>query len=134
MKEQELKSIKRTLEKLIERIDESFKGNSEVSFNQMNKQEQTDYILDGLCDFWGIPRKALLNKSNAIANKRGYACVLLRDYINMTRTETARIMGYTNHSSVSTVLQKMDENLSSEPWGDSRMRAVYKNIKEYLNL
>ena len=100
MREQELKSIKRTLEKLVERIDESLKSNGGVSFDKMDRREQTDYVLDGLCDFWGIPRKALLNKSNAIANKRGYACVLLRDYVNMTRTETARVMGYTNHSSV----------------------------------
>lgn len=134
MKEQDIIGVRRSLELLIERIDIILGDNGQKPFEKMNIYEKEDYIINGLCNFWGIQKRDLLKKNNSLASRRGYAAILLRDYANMGQEEIGGCLGYSNHSSVTKLLTNMDQKLSEEFWGDSRMRAVYKNIVKYLNL
>ena len=135
MRKEEVMGIKRTLEKLLERIDAILeKEGANVNFDTMTMVERGDYILDGACNFWGLRREDLLKKNNKLSNRRGYVATILRDYAKMGQQEIHELMKYSNHSSVTVLLRNMDNKLSPESWGDSRMRAVYKSLLEYLNL
>lgn len=135
MKEQDLRSIRNSLKKLVGRIDIILEDKDDgESFEKMTMSEKEDYIIKNACIFWGIEKKDLLKKNNTLAKRRGYVCVLLRDYAHMGQEDIGMALKYNNHSSITKQLKNMDEKLSSEPWGDGRMRAVYKSILEYLNL
>jgi chromosomal replication initiation ATPase DnaA len=134
MKEAELRSIKRVLEGLVQRIDHALEGKEQTPIKNMTVQQQSDYILDGVCDFWEISRKELLKKNNVTARRRRYAAALMRDYASMSQEDMASVLGYENHSNLNTSLKRLDEKMSEESWGDSRMRAIYKNLIKYLNL
>jgi chromosomal replication initiation ATPase DnaA len=134
MKEAELRSIKRVLEGLVQRIDHALNDETATPFKEMTAKQQSDYIIDGVCDFWEIDRKELLKKNNGVAGRRRYAAVLMRDYASMSQEDMASVLGYENHSNLNRALKRMDEKLSEESWGDSRMRAIYENLIKYLNL
>jgi chromosomal replication initiation ATPase DnaA len=134
MKEAELRSIKRVLEGLVQRIDHALNDETATPFKEMTAKQQSDYIIDGVCDFWEIDRKELLKKNNGVAGRRRYAAALMRDYTDMTQDEMAKALGFENHSNLNTSLKRLDEKMSEESWGDSRMRAIYKNLIKYLNL
>jgi len=131
--ERELKSIRRSLDGIIERID-SILEEEKPSFGGMTLTEQIDYIIDGVCDFWDIPRKELLKKNNIMARRRQYAIMLIRDYTAASQKEMANAVGLTQSNSAYKAIVSMEEKLSNQPWGDSRMRRIYESLIRYLEL
>jgi len=130
---QDLLTIKRSLLKQIEKIDKLLED-EKPAFEKLPQSEQVEYILYGVADFWDIGLKDLLKKTRVMASKRNYAAILLRDYTDLTNADIARELRYTNHSTAWTNIDKMDDKLSNKVYGDSRVRAIYENLIDYLEL
>lgn len=110
------------------------KPNKPFNYHLLPLKDRVEYIVDGVCRFYDIEREDLKKRSTVMIKRRHYAARLLRDYTPLNQMEIATILGYKNHSNVNINLQRMDEKMSSEPWGDSRMRAVYDSLIEFLAL
>ena len=130
---QDLLIIKRSLLKQVEKIDKLLED-ERPAFEKLTISEQVEYILNGVCDFWGIEMKELLKKNNRVAYRRSYAAVLLRDYTGLINADIARELKYSNHSTALSAINKMDDKLSNKVYGDSRVRAIYENLIDYLEL
>ena len=130
----ELKSIRRSLDGIIKRIDNILEEEKPLSINDMTLAEQLDYIVDGVCDFWGISRKELFKKSHTVAHRRKYAIMLMQDYTSATQKEMSDAVGLTQSNSAYKVITSMEEKLSNKPWGDSKMRHIYESLIQYLEL
>lgn len=130
---QDLLIIKRALQKQIDRIDDLL-DNKKPEFLKLPPREKVEYLIKGVCDFWDMEEKDLFKKNNTIAQRRGYLAFLLRDYTEIGYEDMAKILHHANHSTTLTSLKNMDDKLSNKPYGDSRMRAIYENLIEYLEL
>ena len=132
----ELLKIKRNAENIIKAIegvlDSSMDGSS---FNRMSKTDKVEYIIDGVCAFYDIDRPTLLKKtsSGTVVNRRKYVTLLLFDYAHMDEGDIAVTMGY-NRAIPYHHLKDLNDKLSDTVFGEHRMKATYKSIREYLKI
>lgn len=133
----QLISLKKRLQKDIDTLDillgTDGKSSWEV-FQNMNKWDQGQYIISGVCDFYEITKKDFLKKSaNAlIVRRRQYALQIMNDYTELEQELMADLLGFHTHANANIALQNMADWLSPEAYGRAKMRAVYQSIVEYL--
>jgi len=134
MREQELKSIKRTLEGLIKRIDNVLDKENETPLKDMTPMQKGEYVVHGVCDFWEMSKEDFLKKNNSMGRRRQYAAALMRDYTTLTQREIAGLLGMKHSNSAFKSISVMDELLSDQSWGDGRARGIYESLIKYLEL
>jgi len=134
MEEQELRNIKRELERLIKRIDNILSDEKRLPLAEMTPNQKIDFFINGVCAFWEMSRHDLFRQSNAMARRRHYTATLMKNYTPLTLAEIASALHYSNHSNISSAVSALRDKLSDEPWSDSRMKAVYRSLVEYLEL
>ena len=104
----------------------------------IRKEDRGEYILGGLCDFWGCDIDYL--RSRAINNKRlkeqkQIAIYLLYDVADFRLKDICNVMGYAPKTVHTLTAQREDiAQLLNPKWGDSRLIKEYKAILTHLNL
>ena len=100
------------------------------------KNASWEYILNGVCLFYGIERSYLrLNKRNReIIERRQITSRLLHEFTNLTSMQIAELLGYKNHATVLHHLKKVDGLLSNEFYGNVEIKKTYQQLLNHLKL
>jgi chromosomal replication initiation ATPase DnaA len=103
----------------------------------IRKQDRIDYILKGVCDFYGVSLDTL-NKPTRSTKKvipRYMAMHLLYDIADCTLKDVTYALGYRNSvSSVSMHLQEIRDAIDPKSYGDMTIKAEYRELLRYLKL
>lgn len=132
-----LMGMKKDLENALSRINDlitfhELKDN--MPFDMMNKEDKKEYIFNGMSKFFGIERKMLFNKlrHRPITTRKKYAAMLLNKYAGYIHEELFEILGYTNRSSVTNAIGKLEEWLLPKPFGDDKVKREWDNLLLHL--
>jgi chromosomal replication initiation ATPase DnaA len=105
-------------------------------FEFMTQQQRIEHIMDGVADFFQIPRDQLKTSrrhSNRTIRKK-YISALLAKYANVRQEIIADMLGYGERSSVSNAIDKLDTFLAPKPFGEEVVKEEWKNLLLHLKL
>ena len=100
------------------------------------KKDRIEYILNGLCNYYGIGRDELIrrHKNPMKTNRKRIAVKLLTDVANCTLRDIAESMGRTSLTSISLLYHEISQDVSPVYYGNKDLKKEYSSILEYLGL
>lgn len=95
-----------------------------------------DYLLDGICDYYGIDRHELqtYRRQKQLVTRRKLASRILYMYSDRTLAQVASLVGYTNHATVLHHIKKSEEELSNDYYGNDDIKKTYSQLLNHLKL
>jgi len=135
----DLTTLRRRLASALDDLDSILKGEALKQtpvFDSLSKQERIQYITHGVTRFYDISKADLAKRTNNpyAVQRRHYVSKILYDYVPLGYDEIAKCLGYSNHTAVLAGVQKMNDYLSDEVYGDSRVKATWNSLVGYLEL
>jgi len=103
----------------------------------MTNPEKVDYILDGICTYFGVEKKAMCNKNYSrshIFDKKRYAMVILYDYTACSFGDIKRLLGYHAATVILYHYKNLKQELSGELYGSEKVKRTYNDLLTYLKL
>jgi hypothetical protein len=127
------------LRNALSRIDDLIKLQDikdNMPFDKMSKEDKKEYILNGMSTFFGIPKDRLFSslRHKPVTTRKKYASKLLTQYVGIVQEELFEMLGYTNRSSVSNAIDKLDEWLLPKPFGNDEVKEEWDNLLLHLQL
>jgi hypothetical protein len=104
----------------------------------IRKADRGNYILDGLCDFWGFPRNRFripAHNNPRLKDQKGIAIYILYYIADFRLKDICDVMGYaekTQHT-LYTQRDEMADKLSKYT-GDKKIKEEYQQILKHLQL
>ena len=107
-----------------------------MPFDKMSKDDKKEYILNGMSKFFGIPKDRLFSsfRHKPVTTRKKYASKLLTQYAGFIQEDLFEMLGYTNRSSISNAIDKLDEWLLPKPFGNDEVKEEWDNLLLYLQL
>jgi chromosomal replication initiation ATPase DnaA len=132
-----LMGIKNDLESSLSRINDIIalqEIRDNMPFDQMSKDDKKEYVLNGMAKFFGIHKDKLFSSSRhkSITIRKKYAAKLLTKYVGYNQDDIFELLGYTNRSSVSNAIDKLEEWLSPMPFGADEIKEEWDNLLLHL--
>lgn len=95
-----------------------------------------EYIIDGVCDFYGIDRNYLrtYHRNKNLVERRRMAIRLLHLYTDCNLNQIAKLVGLRNHATVLHHIKQADLLLSKEFYGNDEIKRTYKQLLNHLKL
>ena len=104
----------------------------------MTQTEKIEHILNSTCTYFGLDRETISNPKRSDKSTRSiyskFVIKALIDNTTLPNIGVARILGYKTHGNVSHHYNEMTDNLSGEFYGSDKIRRLYKEYLNYLNL
>lgn len=107
-----------------------------MPFDKMSKADKKEYILDGMSTFFGISKDRLFSsfRHKPVTTRKKYAAKLLSQYAGFIQEDLFELLGYTERSSVSNAIAKLDEWLLPKPFGNDEVKDEWDNLLLHLQL
>lgn len=133
-----LRALKMDLLNVVDRIDKAveFLGESaETDLTALPPRERAEYIIEGSCRFFGDRIEDVRRRVNtgAVVSHKRYISKLLYDFALLSHDDIGDYVGLTR-SSVTIGLQKLNEQLSDQMFGDPRVKTIWASLVAYLKL
>ena len=105
-------------------------------FSKMSKEEQIRHVISGMSDYYHIPEDRLFSTSRTAAytKRKKFASKILGDYSSANQDEIAELLHYSERSSVSNAIAKLDEWLCPKPFGDEEIRREWDGLMLHLKI
>lgn len=102
------------------------------------KQDRVNYIIDGVCSYYGIGRDRLFKycrKPEKMDVKR-ITIKLLKDVADLSIPEISTAMGYKRncYPPVYKHYRSISDDISPNTYGNKELKRTYLDILEFLNL
>ena len=107
----------------------------QTPFEDMTPDEQYDFIIKGVAEFYATTPKELLKKVSIhshIARKK-YIIKLLYEKVGFSYQEIADRLDYKDHGNVLTHHRDISEQMEDHQFNDDRVKSRYEAILKYLN-
>jgi hypothetical protein len=105
----------------------------------IRKQDRIDYVLDGLCGYWGISRNYLyIRASNnpTRADRKKMAIFILYEIADCSLKDICYALHYkpgTEHA-LHALREAFRERINHDYFGDDDLKLEYKNVLNHLQL
>lgn len=108
----------------------------QAPFSSKPKEEQIRHVISGMSEYYHIPEDMLFSTSRkaAYTKRKKYAAKILGDYSSANQDEIAELLFYTERSSVSNAIAKLDEWLCPKPFGDEDVRREWDGLMLHLKI
>ena len=102
----------------------------------IRKEDRVDYILSGVCDYYGITPEQLRARSRGAVKspRKRLAIKLLYDIANINYREIAEAMGHSSVHSVYDLYVGVSEDLSGSSYGNNELKQEYVKLLKHLKL
>jgi chromosomal replication initiation ATPase DnaA len=139
LEEDKLEGIKESLTLALKYVNvllTSVEIKKTAPFSKMSKADQLEHLKTGMSSFFNVPVDSLFsNRRQAYLTKRKkFAAKILSCYSTYTQEEIADILHYSERSSVSNAIDKLDEWLLPKPFGDDSIKKEWDNLLLHLRI
>ena len=103
----------------------------------MTQPEKIEHILNGGCEYLGVKRELLEEKTGSrskIWHKKAFLVMLLNEYTILSVDEIANHLGYKTHANVLYNIRKMKDELSEDVYGSKKTKMIYYELLKHLEL
>ena len=106
----------------------------------IRKQDRIDYILNGICDFYGQPREDFGRKyvrNPQKFNAKRFAMLILYDIADCTLKDINYALNYSNSTALvntHTHIANLREDLAKYSQGHKELKEEYKRLLNHLKL
>ena len=104
----------------------------------MTQVEKIEYILSSSCTYFGLDREVIGNPKRSDKSTRStyskFVIKALKDNTTLPTLGIAKILGYKTHGNVLHHYNEMTDELSDELYGSEKIKRLYKEYLNYLNL
>jgi len=134
----ELFKLRNSLAKAVKALDSIIgQKNTTKPPRQIQKYVPVDFIIDGICSYYGITFDDLTSyrRNPYLVQRRKITAYVLRKYTNASLANIAGSLRYKkNSASVMGHIRDVEYSLSNEVYGNKEIIDTYKNIINHLNL
>lgn len=103
----------------------------------MTQPEKVDYILTRGCKYFGIAKADLVKNIGAksyLWDKKRVLAYILDKHTPANIKDIQKSLGYKSHATILFHISKMEDSLSDQVYGDDKIKMVYKELIQYLEL
>ena len=104
----------------------------------MTQPEKVFYIVNGVCDYFGINPKKIKEirrgGRGTIPEARRFMSLLLTKYTVLSQREIADNTGIIRHQTINYHCNRLEEELSDNFYGAEKTKMIYNELLSYLNL
>lgn len=103
----------------------------------MTQKYKIDYIINASCDYFGLARDVMINKTGTkdnIHRLKRYIALVLTEETEATQSDIAILLGFYSGTNTTKSIKKIREELSDEFFGVNKTKKVYNDLLTYLNL
>ena len=110
--------------------------NTELPKETREIKVSDEYIIDGVCDFYGIDENYLrtYRRNRNIIERKRMTIRLLHLYTDCNLNHIAELVGLRNHATVLHHIKQADLLLSKEFYGNDEIKRTYKQLLNHLKL
>ena len=114
----------------------SIEVRKQAPFSKLTKEEQLRHVLSGMSSYYRIPEEDLFShrRTAAFTRRKKYAATILSKYSSFNQDEIAELLHYTERSSVSNAIAKLEEWLCPKPFGDEEVRREWDGLMLHLKI
>ena len=103
----------------------------------MTQAEKVEYIIDRSCTYFGITRdeiKPRMKPKSELVTARRFVIKTLSDHTVLSFQRIADLLHFKTHSNITFHLAAINNDLSNETYGSDKIKRLYKEYLDYLNL
>lgn len=100
------------------------------------RQDRIDYVMNGVCGYYGIPREELLKKARSKVRMKRKSIVvkILRDAADCTLKDIMCAFNCSSQEGIWQIHSNITEDLEDRSTATKEIREEYKNVVKYLGL
>ena len=103
----------------------------------MTQVEKVDYIMKKSCTYLGVTPDELKPRSrpkSELLMGRRFIIKTLADHTTLSFDTVANLLGYKGHSNILYHFNVINDDLSDKTYGSDKIKRLYKEYLDYLNL
>ena len=109
----------------------------EIVFDMMTQAEKIEHIINKSCTYFGVTRDDLkphINPKTEYLTNRQFIIKVLTDNTTLSCVSIAKLLGYRQHGTVKYHYNVISDDLSENVYGSDKIKRLYKDYLNYLNL
>ena len=105
-------------------------------FSKLSKEDQLKHVLSGMSSFYKLPEGELFSyrRKKEFTKRKKFAAKILGDYSSHNQDEIATLLHYTERSSVSNAINRLNEWLEPKPFGVDEIKREWDGLMLHLKI
>jgi chromosomal replication initiation ATPase DnaA len=109
----------------------------EIVFDMMTQAEKVEYIMHESCRYFGVTPDELkphMKPKTELVKSRQFIIKTLADHTTLSFGSIANLLGYRGHNIIKYHYDSFADDLSDGVYGSDKVKRLYREYLNYLNL
>lgn len=100
----------------------------------IKRQDRIDYVIDGVCEYYGTTREGLMSLNRTEYNRRRMTIKLLKDIADVPYKDICKNFSRNSIVAASLTYADITSDLSPHCYGNKELKEEYKKLLKHLGL